>query len=94
MTEVTKLPQLWINLLQHTLGAGTRYRKSQHGFRNLFCAGVDSDDDRTFQEMVSHGLARQGPLINDGDSRIYHATLAGCHAIGLHKAAIKRAFQR
>jgi len=94
VTELKEIPKHWLDLLQHTLGAGTRYRKSQHGFRNLFCAGVGSENDRTFQEMVSQGLAKQGPLINGGDGRIYHATLAGCHAIGLHKAAIKRAFQR
>ncbi len=83
----------WVSLLQHTLGAGPDIRKSKHGARNRFCAAVGSPDDQQFQAMVAAGLAEQGRYINDGRSRYYRATVAGCEFIGLHKAAIERAFE-
>jgi len=84
---------LWIDLLTHTLGAGSHVRKSNHGYRNHFCACVGSDYDKAFEEMVALGLAERGSSLNDGKAVYYRATIEGCKAAGLSKAAIKRAFE-
>jgi hypothetical protein len=84
---------LWIDLLTHTLGAGSHVRKSKHGYRNHFCASVGSDSDKAFEEMVAAGLAEKGSSLNGGKSVYYRATVEGCKAVGLSKAAIKRAFE-
>ena len=83
----------WLDLLRHTLGAGRERRKSQHGYRNRFCAGVGSPDYAEFRAMEAAGFAQAGPAINDGTSRYFRATVAGCELIGLSKAATKRAFE-
>jgi len=84
----------WQDLLRHTLGANKENRESKHGYRNRFCADVGSSDDKSFEAMVAAGLAERGPTINEGTSVYYRATVAGCEAVGLSKAAIERAFER
>jgi hypothetical protein len=84
---------VWVDLLRHTLGAGKHVRKSKHGYRNRFCASVGSEEHNAFQEMVAAGLAKKGSAINGGELVYYRATVEGCKAIGLSKAATKRAFQ-
>lgn len=95
MSEATKieLPAEWVRLLTHTLGAGPHVRKSRHGYRNGFCATIGTPAHDAWEEMVSHGLAERGGTINSGKNRYYRATVAGCKAIGLGKAAIKRAME-
>ncbi|AMV31747.1 hypothetical protein VN12_06470 [Pirellula sp. SH-Sr6A] len=95
MSELTKveLPEEWVRLLTHTLGAGARVRKSKHGYRNHFCAVIGTPTCDVWEEMVSYGLAERGGEINNSTNRYYRATEAGCKAIGLSKAAIKRAFE-
>jgi hypothetical protein len=83
----------WVELLRHTLGAGKHVRKSKHGYRNRFCACVGSDEDKAFHQMVAAGLAKKGSAINGGELVYYRATVEGCKAIGLSKAATNRAFQ-
>jgi len=83
----------WVELLRHTLGAGKYIRKSKHGYRNRFCACAGSDEDNAFQQMVAAGLATKGSAINGGELVYYRATVEGCKAIGMSKAATKRAFQ-
>jgi hypothetical protein len=43
--------------------------------------------------MVAAGLAEKGSSLNGGKSVYYRATVEGCKAVGLSKAAIKRAFE-
>jgi hypothetical protein len=43
--------------------------------------------------MEQAGLVRSGLFINGGKMRYFHATIEGCKAIGLSKAAIKRALE-
>lgn len=41
--------------------------------------------------MEKLGLVQAGKVINEGRDQYFHATLAGCRAIELHKAGITRA---
>lgn len=90
--ESVVLP-LWADKLRHMLGAGPERRKRDHGFRNHYCASFGGQDYATLQEMEQAGLVRSGLFINGGKMRYFHATIEGCKAIGLSKAAIKRAFE-
>lgn len=83
---------LWLDLLRHTLGARPEQRKANHGYRNRFCASVGSAHWLQFVAMADSGLAETGSLINEGKQQFFSATVAGCKAIGLSRAAIKRAF--
>jgi len=84
---------LWLDLLRHTLGARPEQRKINHGYRNRFCASVGSAHWLQFVAMADAGLAETGSLINEGKQQFFSATVAGCKAIGLSRAAIKRAFE-
>lgn len=84
---------VWVELLRHALGAGKHVRKSKHGYRNRFCACAGSDEDNAFQQMVAAGLATKGSAISGGELVYYRATVEGGRAIGMSKAATKRAFQ-
>lgn len=79
--------------LRHMLGAEPgRYTKKQWGFRNYYCASQGSTDHAQLLEMAEAGIVAQGHM---GEKTIYfHATEAGCKAIGLTKAQIDRAFDR
>jgi len=89
--EDLPLPQQWRDKLIHMLGAGSHYKKSQHGFRNRYCANVGGMDYQILLDMKDAGLVIHGHAINDGQDRFFFATEAGCKAIGLSKAATKRA---
>lgn len=74
--------------LQHMLGAVPGWHlKSQWGFRNHYCCGVQ--DRESMERLVAAGLARAGDLLLT--SRNYHATALGCRAAGLGAAATRRA---
>jgi hypothetical protein len=85
-----ELKLLWKESLTHMLGAGSHIPKRQHGYRNQFCSTVGSEDHVSMLEMEVAGLVVKGQTIN-GDMQFFYATEAGCEAIGLSKAAIKRA---
>jgi len=82
-----------IHFLQHMLGARPDQKKSQHGYRNRFCAGVDGQDYVTGIELRDMGLVSKGYAINEGRDWMFFATEKGCQAIGLSKAATKRAME-
>ena len=42
------------------------------GYRNHFCAEVSSQAANRWELLVGMGLAKRGPLINDGRYRYYH----------------------
>ena len=78
-------------ILTHMLGASKHHKKSSHGFRNYFCAEVSSDTYKVLRQMAFLGLVREGRKINQDRDQYFIATEAGCKAIGLSKAATKRA---
>lgn len=80
-------------LLTHMLGAGPHIARKMHGYRNYFCAGIGGGDYQALVEMGAAGLVKAGGTINDGTMQYFYATVEGCKAIGLHKAAIKRAME-
>ncbi len=80
-----------IELLTHMLGAGRHLKQRMHGYRNRFCAEVNGEDYQAMLEMEAAGLVCAGGKINEGRDQFFHATRAGCEAIGLSKAATERA---
>jgi len=84
----------WRELLVHMLGAGSHVPKKSHGFRNRFCAGIGSSDHNTMLEMERSGLVKAGQVINEGRDQMFYATVAGCQAMRLGKAATKRAMDK
>ena len=75
--------------LRHMLGVRSHIPRRQWGYRNFFAAS--ETQIAQMERLVAAGYARKG--IVSGSLTYYHVTEAGCHAIGLHKAAIKRAFE-
>ena len=82
--------------LRHMLGAEPgRYPKSRWGFRNRFvldAIGTDCVDLRSMRRLEAHGYVQRGSGLAN-NLIYYHATEAGCEAIGLTKAQIKRAME-
>ena len=88
-------PEKWLELLRHMLGASDPKRKTSHGYRNRFCAAIGSPDYVVLREMETAGLVKRTRFVATGSSAAtmyFSATLAGCKAIQLGRAAIKRAF--
>ena len=81
-------------ILRHMLGAGLHIPKRSHGYRSGYCVGIGSDAYGTLIEMERIGLVKAGVKINLNLDQYFHATIEGCKAIGLSKAAIKRAFEK
>jgi hypothetical protein len=94
MNEKKLIDPLWTETLRHTLGAEKHIPKSQHGYRNYYCDSVGTMHHQMLLAMVDAGLMTAGSKINSGANQYFHATLAGCEAIGLDKSAIDRAFSK
>jgi hypothetical protein len=73
--------------LQHMLGADSRYKKKQWGFRNHFCATVGTPDDIELIEMEKNGLVKSGNRIED--RVFYFATKAGAKAVGFKQYQLR-----
>jgi hypothetical protein len=77
--------------LRHMLGAETgRYPKRSWGFRNHYACGRENDGDlEELLSMVDAGLLTKGreayKLV------FFHATEAGCRAVGLKGKQIRNA---
>lgn len=80
-----------LDILRHMLGAGDHIRKSQHGYRNHYCASIGSSEYITLLKMRDDGLVTAGRLSASTNQQFFYATKLGCVSIGLHKAAIDRA---
>lgn len=76
-----------LDKLRHMLGATAHYPKSQWGFRNHYCCGVQ--DRAAMERLVAAGLAVRGRA--ELTTVYYHSTRNGCRAAGLSRAAIVRA---
>jgi hypothetical protein len=87
-----ELKPLWRENLIHMLGAGSHIPEEQHGCRNQFCASLGSEDHISMLQMEVAGFVVKGRRLN-GDMQFFYATKAGCEAVGLGKAAIKRALE-
>ena len=84
---MTELQKLDTENLKHMLGADSRYKKSQWGFRNRFCAG--GDDVLSMKRLEEGGFVREikSTMFDD----FYIATEAGCKHIGFNKKQIANA---
>ena len=66
-------------LLRHMLGADSRYKKKQWGFRNHFCAGEGHLDLPFLREMEQIGLVKSREFMNE---IFFSATKKGALEIG------------
>ena len=78
--------------LRHMVGAVFNVAKRNWGYRNHFAAG--EDDVPSMEKLRNAGFVIKGRKFHIGETDYYyHATLEGCKAIGLSKAATKRALE-
>jgi hypothetical protein len=75
-------------ILQHMLGADSRYKKKQWGFRNHFCASIGSPDDELLIELEKLKLVCSGN--RSKDQAYYFATKSGAEAIGFKPYQLKK----
>lgn len=75
-------------LLQHMLGADSRYRKKQWGFRNHFCASEGHADFPELQEMEKLELVKSRI---HGESIYFYATKKGALEIGFKPYQLRNA---
>ena len=89
MTTDAKVTYKDMDSLQHMLGVGLHKKKSIWGYRNYFAAGAGSL--ASMERLVVAGYVTRGRITNS--MTYYHATEAGMDAIGLSKAAKRRAME-
>lgn len=84
-----------LDLLRHMLGVGSHIPKNSWGYRNYFASAREGKDYEGLKRLEAHNLVRCYDVNPDifKETIGFSATLAGCHAIGLKPAQIKRAFQ-
>ena len=75
--------------LRHMLGVGDHIAKRHWGYRNYFAASGSQCEE--MDRLVAAGLAERGRQTDT--MTYYHATMAGCDAIRMGKAAKRRAFE-
>lgn len=92
-TAEVQLDELQRHLLEHTLNAGPTIPVRKHGERNGFCVKAGSPAHGDMLALVQLGFMRVGARINFGTDQYFHATAAGCDAIGLSSGAKKRALE-
>lgn len=76
--------------LRHMLGAVSHYPKSKWGYRNYYAAGLGAMP--SMERLEKAGFVTRGSQYNE-TGFYFHATEAGMDAIGLSKAAKRRAFE-
>lgn len=91
LTTPPRLTHAERDLLEHTLGM-TGNKRSVWGYRNYYCSKAGGENHATLEGMVSQQLMTVGRGDQSSQYRYYHATRKGCEAVGMHKAAIRRAF--
>jgi hypothetical protein len=75
--------------LRHMLGAKSTDKMRDWGYRNYYCANVG---DKSMERLAQQGLVQKGAASKD--QAYWHATEAGCKAIGFTAKQIKKAFSR
>ena len=93
MNQKRLIDRLWTDILRHTVGAEPHTPRAQRGYRNHYCISIGSNDRQALLAMVDAGLMTAGEMVSKGTIQYFHATRAGCEAIGLDKSAIDRAFE-
>jgi hypothetical protein len=80
-------------VLQHALGADSRYKKRQWGFRNNYFAEEGHHSWDVLLELTKLGLMqRHEPNREFVTGSYFYATVEGAKAIGFNSAQIKRTF--
>lgn len=74
-----------MGILRHMLGVASNVAKKDIGFRNYFNSCPGHGDLPSLERLEANGLVRRGR------PDYWHATEAGCRAIGLTDKQIKRA---
>ena len=76
-------------LLQHTLGADSRYKKKKWGFRNHFCSSDNKNcpDRLELEKLEKAGLVRSGERMG---SKVFWATKEGALAIGFKPYQLRK----
>jgi len=84
---MSELTQKQTELLQHTLGADSRYKKNQWGFRNHYCSEAGCTDHDELLAMEKIGLLKSGERFG---SITFWATRKGAEAIGFKPYQIRK----
>lgn len=74
-----------MDCLRHMLGIRQSTPKKDWGFRNYFNSSPQGYDFDSMKRLEANGLVRPGRR------DYWHATEAGCRAVGLNEKQIKRA---
>lgn len=74
--------------MRHSLGFERRYPRKSWGFRNHYCASPGHTEWDTLIGLEQRGLMVRS---SQNGSGYFHVTEEGCRAIGLPKAAMRRA---
>ena len=76
-------------LLQHMLGADSRYKKKQWGFRNHYCASGNEDcpDRIELEKMETDGLVKSSGQFG---YKTFHATKKGAESIGFKPYQLRK----
>lgn len=77
-----------MEILRHMLGMRMDKAKRDWGYRNYFNSCEGHSDMPSLLRLEAAGLIKR----STSDVNYWHATEAGCKAIGLNAAQIKRAF--
>lgn len=75
-----------LSILRHMLGVASNVPKKDIGYRNYFNSCPGHSDLPSLERLEANGLVRRG------EPNYWHATEAGCKAIGLTAKQIKKAF--
>ena len=78
-----------IECLRAMLGIQRNIRQIMWGYRNRFCSTPGSDDYHSMLRLEGAGCVERGRVI--GDMAVFHATRAGCRAVGLNERQLAKA---
>lgn len=78
-------------LLCAMLGIRAGVKRAHWGYRNFYCANILSNQHDELCEMAAIGLVVPGAFISGGAYQYFHATRAGCEAVGLNESATRKA---
>lgn len=74
-------------VLTHMLGADSRYKKRQWGFRNHFVASPGHHDFKALESLEAKELVKRGTILK---STVFWATKAGAIAIGFKAYQLRK----
>ena len=74
-------------LLQHMLGADSRYLKKHWGFRNHFCTSINSVDYLPLKDLEDKRMVKSGTRF---DYEAFWATEKGAKAIGFKPYQLRK----